>query len=330
MLDKLSLDFDSVKKHGSESNYNHFLIDNVDLSQRLKNSRQNLLLDDFLLAFFLNRKERNSCHNVTEDFFFFLVVKQIKQDFEESFPAEVAKDFWVFSQVAHQLDHETDQFVALVFVDRVLETVLDCWDLGLVDEVNVKLGLARHVAESDASALDKINLMLLRRVKQVDQRLDLWLFSLTDLHILNSTKRLRLRFHEVLVGTQVSQRDGGVFDCVFVQLSVDSLQQESADVLLDELVSEVFVETQVGEVATSLSVLVQVLGVLQHHYHEVDGIWRGDFRVAVQNFRDMSQARCWVKHRLAVFRLLTKFDDGLNYVSLDAMAFYSVRILGFI
>jgi len=42
-----------------------------------------------------------------------------------------------------------------------------------VDEVNVKLGLARHVAESDASALDKINLMLLRRVKQVDQRLDL-------------------------------------------------------------------------------------------------------------------------------------------------------------
>jgi len=94
------------------------------------------------------------------------------------------------------------------------------------------------------------------------------------------------------VGTQVSQRDGGVFDCVFVQLSVDSLQQESADVLLDELVSEVFVETQVGEVATSLSVLVQVLGVLQHHYHEVDGIWRGDFRVAVQNFRDMSQARC--------------------------------------
>jgi hypothetical protein len=58
------------------------------------------------------------------------------------------------------------------------------------------------------------------------------------------------------VGTQVSQRDGGVLDCVFVQLPVDSLKQESADVLLDELVSEVFVETQVGEVTTPLSVLV--------------------------------------------------------------------------
>ena len=77
---------------------------------------------------------------------------------------------------------------------------------------------------------------------------------------------------------------------VFVELSVYGLQEEGADVLVNQLVTEVFVETQVGKVAAALSVVLEVLGILEHVNHEVNGIRRGYFWITMQYFSDMSQA----------------------------------------
>lgn len=80
-----------------------------------------------------------------------------------------------------------------------------------------------------------------------------------------------------------------MFDGVLVQLAVDGLQEKRADVLVNQLVSEILVETEVGEVAAALSVVLQVLGILQHIDHEVNSICRGNLRVAMQYLGDVGQ-----------------------------------------
>ena len=54
VLDELSLDIDTVEEHRGQSYDNHFLIHFVNLGQRLKDPRHNLILDDLFLAVFLN------------------------------------------------------------------------------------------------------------------------------------------------------------------------------------------------------------------------------------------------------------------------------------
>lgn len=53
VLDEFSLDFDAVEQHRSQSDDDHLLINLVDLSQGFQDSRQDLVLDDLLLAILL-------------------------------------------------------------------------------------------------------------------------------------------------------------------------------------------------------------------------------------------------------------------------------------
>ena len=57
----------------------------------------------------------------------------------------------VFGQVTYELDHESDQLIALVLVNWVCKTVFNRGNFRLMDEMPVKLGLTRHVTESNTS-----------------------------------------------------------------------------------------------------------------------------------------------------------------------------------
>ena len=107
-----------------------------------------------------------------------------------------------------------------------------------------------------------------------------------------------------------------MLDGVAVWLTIDSLQQELSDVLFDQLVAEILIETQVSEVAAALSVVRQVLGVLEHVDHELDATM-GYLRVAVQHLGDVSQARRRVQLRLRVLGLAAQLHDGVDDVRLD-------------
>lgn len=104
-----------------------------------------------------------------------------------------------------------------------------------------------------------------------------------------------------------------MLDGVVIQLSVDGLEQKRTDVFLDELVSEILVETEIGEIPAALSVVLQILRVFQHVYHEVDGISGGHHRVAIENLGDMSQAGGGIQGSLLIPGLLSqphdRFDD---------------------
>lgn len=89
------------------------------------------------------------------------MVEQVEQDLQEFLLLEVFQDGRVLGEVANKLDHEADELVALVLVDWLREAVLDCRDLGLLDEVRVQEGLAGHVAQSDACGLDQVDFVLL-------------------------------------------------------------------------------------------------------------------------------------------------------------------------
>ena len=54
MLDEFTLHIDAIEEHGREGNDDHLLVDLRDLRQRLKDARNNLVLDDLLLAVFLH------------------------------------------------------------------------------------------------------------------------------------------------------------------------------------------------------------------------------------------------------------------------------------
>lgn len=57
-----------------------------------------------------------------------------------------------------------------------------------MDEVDMQLRLAGHVAKSDACALNQIYLVLLSRVKEVDERLNLRFLSFAYLNVFNSSE----------------------------------------------------------------------------------------------------------------------------------------------
>lgn len=122
--------------------------------------------------------------------------------------------------------------------------------------------------------------MVLCLVKQVDQRLD---HPLLRLGGQRGFERVRVITcpHEVLVRAEVRERDGSVLDCVLLETPLNSFEQEGSDLLLDELVPEDFVETQVGEVAAALAVVLHIFCVFEHVYHEVDDVLGGDLLVAV-------------------------------------------------
>jgi hypothetical protein len=121
-----------------------------------------------------------------------------------------------------------------------------------------------------------------------------------------------------------------MLNSVFIKLTVNRLKKETADIFLDELVSEVLVKTEVCKVAATLSVLVEVLCVLEHNNHEVNSVWRGNFRVAVEYLCYVSQASCCVEHCLRVFCLLSKLDNGLNDVCLNAVVLNSIGVLSLV
>jgi len=240
----------------------------------------------------------------------------------------MAEDVRVLGQVADQLDHEPHKFVSGVLVDWVRQAVLDGRDLWLMDEVLVELWLGRHVAEGDASRLNQVDFVLLSRVEQVNQGLDLAFLSFGQLHVFGGAELVRLSLHEVLVRRQVGQGNRRVLDGVLIELAVNGLEQVPPDVFFDELVPEVLVETEVCEVSAALSVLVEVFGVLEHHDHEVDGVWRGDLWVAVQDLGDVGEAGRRIQHGLRIFGLLSELDDRLYDVGFDRVILHFV--LGFI
>ena len=110
-----------------------------------------------------------------------------------------------------------------------------------------------------------------------------------------------------------------MLDGILVKLAVDGLEQEGANILLDQLVPEVFVETQICEVAAPLSVMLEVLRVLQHINHEVDRICRGYHRVAVQNFGNMGQTGGGIQTCLWVPCLLPQFHNRVDDVRFDTV-----------
>ena len=105
-----------------------------------------------------------------------------------------------------------------------------------------------------------------------------------------------------------------MLDGVVIQLSVNSFQQKRADVFLDELISEIFVETQISEIPAALSVVFQILSIFQHINHEVDGVCGGHHGVAVENLGDMSQASSGIQGRLPVSGVLPEPNDGFDNV----------------
>ena len=72
-----------------------------------------------------------------------------------------------------------------------------------------------------------------------------------------------------------------MLNCVLLEAPLDSFEQERGDLLLNKLVPEDFVEAQVGEVAAALAVVLHILGVFEHVYHEVDDVLGGNLLVAV-------------------------------------------------
>jgi hypothetical protein len=186
MLDKFSLNVDSVEEHGGQSNDDHFLVNFVDLCEWLQDPWHDFVLDYLLLAIFLHAQVADGSDNISEDFFLFFVVEELKEYLKEAFLAQVAKDFGILGQVAHQFDHEAHQLISFVLVDGIGQAVLNRGDFRFMDEVPVQLGLACHVAQSDAGRLNQVDLVLLRRVEQMNEGLDLPLLRLRALKILSS------------------------------------------------------------------------------------------------------------------------------------------------
>ena len=58
--------------------------------------------------------------------------------------------------------------------------------------------------------------------------------------------------------------------------------------------------------------MLHILGVLQHVYHEIDSILSGYLVVAVENFSDMSQRSCRIECRLQVPSRSTQLNNSLN------------------
>ena len=74
VFDEFPLDVDAVEKHRGKGYDNHLLINFMDLSEWLKNSRNNFVLDDLLLTIFLHTQIRNGSYNISKNFFFFLMI----------------------------------------------------------------------------------------------------------------------------------------------------------------------------------------------------------------------------------------------------------------
>ena len=137
----------------------------------------------------------------------------------------------------------------------------------------VQAGLARHVAQSDASTLNQVQVALLRGVEQVDQRLDL-----ASLHLRNlgevALALLLQRPHEVFVGAEVRKGNGAVLYGVLVEHAVclDGPEEVGSDFILYEGVSVAAVEAEVSEESAALAVVFDVLGVFEHVHHEFYGV----------------------------------------------------------
>jgi hypothetical protein len=90
------------------------------------------------------------------------------------------------------------------------------------------------------------------------------------------------------VGTKVSQSDSRVLDRVIVQVPVYRLEQVGRDVPCDALLPILLIETEVGEVATRLSVVLRILRVSEHINHKFDSLVGGRGLVTIEYFRNMS------------------------------------------
>lgn len=66
---------------------------------------------------------------------------------------------------------------------------------------------------------------------------------------------LLLVFHEILMRRQISQCNGRMLNSIFIHLPLDSFQEVSGYVVAYKVVSVVFVEGKVGEVAATLAMV---------------------------------------------------------------------------
>ena len=78
MLDELPLDVDSIEEHRCECDDDHLLVDLVNLRERLQYPRNNLVLDDLLLAVLPHREVRDGRDHIAEDLFLLLMVQQLE------------------------------------------------------------------------------------------------------------------------------------------------------------------------------------------------------------------------------------------------------------
>ena len=85
-------------------------------------------------------------------------------------------------------------------------------------------------------------------------------------------------------------------------MAFDRLQQEGRYLLVYKVVSEVPVEAQIGEISTSLAVVQDILGVLEHIDHEKYGVIRGHLVVAVEHLGYVGERRGCVQRCLMVSR----------------------------
>lgn len=168
--------------------------------------------------------------------------------------------------------------------------------------------------------------MFLCRIKEMDQGLDFTLLSLGYLNVFTSML-FRLSFHEVFMWWQVGKSNSAVLDSVLVELAINRLKQKSTDVFLYKLVSKIFVETKVSEVPTPLSVLVEILCILQHDDHEINGIWRSNFRITMKDFSDVCETCGSIEHCLGVFSLFTKSHNCVNDICFNTVILHFVWVL---
>lgn len=146
MLDEFSLDVNSVEEHWSESDDNHFLVYLMNLSERLQDSWNDLVLDNLLLTILLHTQIRNGSYNIAEYFFLFLVIQQIKKDLQKSLFAEMSQYLWILRKIAHKFYHEPYKFISFFFVYGICQTIFNCRDFWLMNKMPMELWLTSHIA----------------------------------------------------------------------------------------------------------------------------------------------------------------------------------------
>ena len=60
-----------------------------------------------------------------------------------------------------------------------------------------------------------------------------------------------------------------MFYGIFVKMILDGFEEEDRDIFLNKILSELFVEGEVGKVPAPLLMMLQILRILQHVNHEL-------------------------------------------------------------